>query len=538
MLPTDDTPRYLHGHHCEGQPNHNKGNQQPTILYDSQDGVSWRLNERFLTHWNLFYFTTPVYLRGFFYVLSRVNNERGIILCRSVSIEGPFEEGPVVAHGLRHLDVHLVGEVMYVFFSMIGDRPERILLATIDTSLDLDWNDWKLLPGPKILMPKHSYEHGDEALQRTHEGPGRHRHEVRDPRFLPDERKGKSTKILSGLLFYVVQGERGISVARVDIDLEKYNNITAYRDVFNIRPEVLKASSMVQGKEEDERRRPATNLLITGVGRTGTTAVCTLFQNLGIDLSHDNEIDCGPSYPGVDGAVSWYDGFYDEEAGRTYKNVIHFVREPLRTMNSRVFKCSMLGEGHLRFLMEKTGKYEDYNPRNDTCVSFALKHWVIRNSFVEQHASWRVRAEAFFADPLTVWEVCMAAKFGSRCPDLEAISSQMNAVPTNLNSMFKGGALSKQQKRLGGGHTAQKIAVQQLSWKTLVDEIATQDQKYVQIAEDMAIRYGYEQSSNHTFTGYACGFVRGDEGWDCWLEHRDGNNKHLTRSISHGNFPS
>lgn len=505
------THRYVHGHFCKDQ----QGNQ-PTILYESNDGFSWRLNEKFGTHWNLFYFTTPVYLRGYFYVLSRMNNERGIILCRSASLEGPFEEGPVVAQGLRHLDLHLIDEVIYVFFSMIGDCPERIVLATIDTSSSSDWNDWSLLPGPKILMPKHSYEHGDEALQRTHEGPAHHRHEVRDPRFLPlpDEGNNKNAKILSGLLFYVVQGERGISVARVDIDLEKYSNITAYhRDVVNIRPEVLRASSIAHDKDG---RHPATKLLITGVGRTGTTSVCTLFQKLGIDLSHDNEFDCGSSYPGVDGAVSWYDAFYDKDAGRSYKNVIHLVREPLKTMNSRISKCLLLQKwNHIGFLTNKTDKYEDYS-RDESCVSFAVKHWVKRNAFVEQYASWRVQTETFFADPLAVWEVCMAARFGSRCPDLERISSQLKTVPSSLNSMFPGAVLSNKQKLLG--HTANDTAIQQLSWKTLADEIGAQNQKYIQIAQDMAIRFGYEQSSNHTFIGYACDFVRGDEGWDCWLE--------------------
>ena len=46
-------------------------------------------------------------------------------------------------------------------------------------------------------------------------------------------------------------------------------------------------------------------------------------------------------------------------------------------------------------MTKKTDKYEDYS-RDESCVSFAVKHWVKRNSFVEQYASWRVQTETFF----------------------------------------------------------------------------------------------------------------------------------------------
>lgn len=162
-------------------------------------------------------------------------------------------------------------------------------------------------------------------------------------------------------------------------------------------------------------------------------------QKLNINVSHDNDVDCGP-YPGDDGAVSWYDAFKDRKRGRRYKHVIHLVRDPLKTINSRIHKCKTRPQ--IQFLKHEVMDYEKVS-ENETCFSFSIKNWVRRNSFVSLHASWAVKSESFFTESLSVWELCMAASLGPRCPALTTIAPVMESIPFTLNSNYQGAVLSK-----------------------------------------------------------------------------------------------
>ncbi len=454
---------------------------------------------------------------GYYYALSRINCVSGVVLCRSKSIEGPFERGPKLGLSLRHFDIHFVEGIIYVLYSMIGDTPERILLGTIDTTLGTDWNDWKLLPGPRILEPQYWFEHQNTIVTTSEEGKAKDRHRISDPRLLLDEDMGPDR--LSGLLFYSVQGEREIATAKISIDLALYRNATSYRDHRNIEPKVFRSTSLVSQQEEAEQHTESmqvTDLLVTGVGRIGTTGLCTLMRELGIMVSHDNDIDCGP-YPGLDGAVSWYDAFKSLDSGRRYKYVIHMVRDPLKTINSRVAKCEAWNN-HLAFMNETTGDYEELTD-NDTCSSFALKNWVRRNSFVERHASWRVRTESILSDPLSLWELCMAAGFGQRCPELTNIDAHMKNISTTLNSHYQGATYSKAQQ----WHENRNIIRQGIhSWESLTNAVGHENYKYIQIAKIMAARYGYNDVPTFTSFDFDCKFREG-EGvtklyWDCYID--------------------
>ncbi|GFH46264.1 hypothetical protein CTEN210_02738 [Chaetoceros tenuissimus] len=226
-------------------------------------------------------------------------------------------------------------------------------------------------------------------------------------------------------------------------------------------------------------------LLITGVGRTGTTSVCTLFRKIGIKVSHDNDVDCGP-YPGEDGAVSWYDAF-KSRSGKRYKHVIHMVRDPLKTIYSRITKCKAYKKEHLDFLKYKVREYEKID-KNETCSSFSLKHWVMRNSFVSNYASWMVRTEDFFTEALTVWEVCMAASFDQKrhCPDLFAIEPFLKSAPTSLNSLYAGSERSRLQEISNQTIVADSAGL--LSWESLARDVGGENLKYIKIAQKMAYR--------------------------------------------------
>jgi len=543
---------YIHGHSCISNTGKREALSkfQPTLLFISEDGISWKMQteewgnksktKRKAAYnylfWNLFYVTNPIYNTkdGHYYAMARKKNDSSVILCRSTSPRGPYEEGPQLGHGLRHVDIfyHTDG-MIYVLFSMIGDRPERILLGSIDTtntaqsSASNNWKDWKLLPGPRILEPQYVHEHDDEPLVASEEGPAKTRHQVNDPRLLLDEKGSKSnvnaTTIISGLLFYTVQGERGIATARISIDLALYRGVTSYWHHANIQREVLDSSSLARS-DDTEANSTIANLLITGVGRTGTTSMCTLLRKFGIMVSHDTDMDCGP-YPGADGAVSWYDAF-KAKGGSRYRHVIHLVRDPLRTINSRIVKCEHHGHHkHLRQFLKTTLKPYEEVANNESCSSFALKNWVRRNTFVESHASWRVMSESVFSDPLSVWELCMVAGFGDRCPELWTIKEHLDSMPHKLNSLYSGATLSKAQERREI-NLANVSGTDGHSWESLARAVGQHNYNYIRIAQMMAYRYGYEYNvpSGLAPFDFYCEFTRRRgktypyKNWDCFLQ--------------------
>ena len=68
----------------------------------------------------------------------------------------PFAGGPMrIACGTPRRCFAAWGCCM-LFFTGIGDAPERVLLSTID--LTGDWNSWKALPPVELLRPQAAYE--------------------------------------------------------------------------------------------------------------------------------------------------------------------------------------------------------------------------------------------------------------------------------------------------------------------------------------------------------------------------------------------
>ncbi len=100
----------------------------------------------------------------------------------------------------------LRGNTLYVFFSGIGDAPERILLSTI--ALTPDWRTWRASTPIEVLRPTASYECTGLPIIPSKageaEGP---EHALRDPGLI--EETGRV------ILFYSYCGEQGIAAADV-----------------------------------------------------------------------------------------------------------------------------------------------------------------------------------------------------------------------------------------------------------------------------------------------------------------------------------
>jgi hypothetical protein len=117
----------------------------------------------------------------------------------------PFRAGPY-ADRLRHVALVRRGNLLYVFFTAIGDAPERILMATI--TVTGDWATWTPSPPTEVLTPQAPYECATLRIAPSAagdlKGPAR---QLRDPAILEDEGRV--------FLFYSICGEQGLAAAEL-----------------------------------------------------------------------------------------------------------------------------------------------------------------------------------------------------------------------------------------------------------------------------------------------------------------------------------
>ena len=152
------------------------------------------------------------YLRAFAWQGAYYSMGRLGVLGRAAELTGPFETGPspfagsAYAGKVRHVGLLLRGETLSVFFSVIGDAPERILLSTID--IKGDWHTWRPSAAQEVLAPRETWEcAGLPAVpSKAGESEGRER-AVRDPYLLEDGGKV--------IMFYSYCGEQGLAAADV-----------------------------------------------------------------------------------------------------------------------------------------------------------------------------------------------------------------------------------------------------------------------------------------------------------------------------------
>ncbi|MCD6290491.1 MAG: hypothetical protein J7M34_08310 [Anaerolineae bacterium] len=140
--------------------------------------------------------------RGYYYALGMP----GIFYRSQDGLTG-FEQGPFLfTHNMRHSAILVRGNVLYVFYSNVGDCPERILLSTIE--LTDDWTEWRATEPITVLEPEMDYEGADLPLEPSVRGWAPHPvRQLRDPAIYQE---GDKTYLL-----YSVAGEQGIAIARI-----------------------------------------------------------------------------------------------------------------------------------------------------------------------------------------------------------------------------------------------------------------------------------------------------------------------------------
>jgi hypothetical protein len=110
---------------------------------------------------------------------------------------------------MRHAGLLRRGDRLYVFWSQVGDTPERILLSTID--LRPPWTAWHASEPTEVLRPEYPWEGSNEPLTASIRGAIKIPvNQLRDPAVF--EENGRV------FLLYTVAGECGIAIAEVFLD--------------------------------------------------------------------------------------------------------------------------------------------------------------------------------------------------------------------------------------------------------------------------------------------------------------------------------
>jgi hypothetical protein len=169
----------------------------------SEDGVDFIAREEVLgrTYMRAFRWQDRVYalaMPGIFY--------------RSADGLSGFEAGPTLFNpNMRHNAVLVRGYELLVFWTQVGDVPERILLSRID--LREPWEAWQTSEPIEVLRPEREWEGADAPLEPSVRSVAYGRvNQLRDPAIFEED--GRT------YLLYAVAGESGIGIAEVTFGID------------------------------------------------------------------------------------------------------------------------------------------------------------------------------------------------------------------------------------------------------------------------------------------------------------------------------
>lgn len=179
---------------------------QGTYAAISHDGLNFRALNEFL---GLSYMSVFKH-NGWYYGIAKRPQDEGEIIYRSrYSLVG-FERrrAPAAIPRMRHLALWKHNDILYVFFSRIGDAPEHIMVSYIK-NLDDDWHDWEFSEPQTLLRPEKDYEGVNEpVVASTGGGEYNFVHRLQDPAIFEDD-DGRL------YLLYSTAGEWAIAIAEL-----------------------------------------------------------------------------------------------------------------------------------------------------------------------------------------------------------------------------------------------------------------------------------------------------------------------------------
>ncbi len=174
--------------------------RQVTRIAASTDGISFSARPEILS-------------RSYLRVFRHDGHNFGLVMPGQVHrfTDGlpPLEQGPLLFNKqMRHSALLKKEDTLYVFWSQVGDTPERILLSTID--LSADWREWQETEAVEVLRPERQWEGADAPLEPSARSVAYgHVNQLRDPAIFSE---GDHIYLL-----YSVAGESGIGIAELEL---------------------------------------------------------------------------------------------------------------------------------------------------------------------------------------------------------------------------------------------------------------------------------------------------------------------------------
>ncbi|HEX7708736.1 MAG TPA: hypothetical protein VF701_19905, partial [Thermoanaerobaculia bacterium] len=154
------------------------------------------------------------YLRVFrwddaFYGICKDGNSGWGMLLRSSDGLTDFEPCGRFIRRMRHAAVLLRDRTLVVFYSRVGDAPERIVAATVD--LAEPWERWRDSEPVEVLRPEEPYEGVAFRNVRSRYGAAVQVHQLRDPFVFDDGPRL--------FLIYSIAGESGLAMAELSLEI-------------------------------------------------------------------------------------------------------------------------------------------------------------------------------------------------------------------------------------------------------------------------------------------------------------------------------
>jgi hypothetical protein len=182
---------YFHGY--------NELGGQSSRIASSGDGLNFEVGPGrvFSTYLRAFAYRDQYYLLGMPGVLYRSDSPNGPFVPRDRLLFEP---------AMRHAGLLLEGSSLYVFWSMVGQAPEGLVLSRVDLSSS-DWDDWQASAPVDVLSPEFPWEGSELPVLSSLRGEmDTAARDLRDPYVLRDA-DGQL------YLYYVGGGEKAIGMA-------------------------------------------------------------------------------------------------------------------------------------------------------------------------------------------------------------------------------------------------------------------------------------------------------------------------------------
>jgi len=175
---------------------------QVSLLAASVDGISFSPNSDVLgdSYFRVFEWNTHTYAFSRMGKLYHFDGHEKFEYSHN-----PFERF-ILKSRVRHLAIKIHNNTLLVFYSRIGEYPEKILMSEID--LLKDPHKWTASRPVTVLKPECDYEGANLPVTHSKNGVARFpEHSLRDPAVFTDDDQL--------FLLYSVAGEQGIAIARL-----------------------------------------------------------------------------------------------------------------------------------------------------------------------------------------------------------------------------------------------------------------------------------------------------------------------------------